>query len=730
MKTVLTPRFLTNLSLLLLALSGPAWSQGVRQAWRAQYDGPSGTVDRDPLIAVDPNGNVFVASDTGGATGPNMAIVKYSPGGTQLWDQIYDDSPGVESPQAIALDDDGSLYIAGVSWHSSRGGTDPGDYDLVVLKYDTHGNQVWKYYDDVLDSEHRDDEPVAISVENGKVHVVANLSSSSDSGILTLTLGADGNFPCASCWQQVFNPRNERAAAMALDDNGNVYVAGSQNSDFLLLKYSPNGSLLWAQGYDSPDGLTDAAHAIALDSAGNIYLTGESSRLYYETVKFEPTNGNVVWAQRYRPRVMSPKAKGIVVDSAGNVYVTGQRGTVKYTQTSNGTVATEAWAVQDFDSIFGLVALDGAGDVYVSGYVLGAQPNYLTAKYDATTGNRVWLQTYDGPRGGVDISTGLVVGADGTVYVTGYADVASWNDLVTIKYSPIVDDDGIDDSVDNCPEIANPFQEDEDEDGVGSLCDNCPSSTNPDQANSDRPEVVATIDDFESGSLSGWSFAQSTDGAAQGGRPAGAWNTTVVSPCLEGNSAVRLVAEATRDLFPHQVNASIETRVVGLSSLQFNICIEAIQGTGGRGHSLFFVVVADASDPAKFIRYYLSPSADSADIHIPAAPFSCMGFDRDVAQDFFQKHGEVLPAEVILNFERPPTTRRTPHRTVEFVPSTSRSTTFASETEATTWATRATTVRWLPIRDRKTSTRTATGMRARTVHSSGIPSRRTPTETA
>jgi len=43
------------------------------------------------------------------------------------------------------------------------------------------------------------------------------------------------------------------------------------------------------------------------------------------------------------------------------------------------------------------------------------------------------------------------------------------------------DGDGIPDSVDNCPHVANPDQKDTDGDGVGDACDNCPTVYNPTQ---------------------------------------------------------------------------------------------------------------------------------------------------------------------------------------------------------------------------------------------------------
>ena len=43
------------------------------------------------------------------------------------------------------------------------------------------------------------------------------------------------------------------------------------------------------------------------------------------------------------------------------------------------------------------------------------------------------------------------------------------------------DGDGVPDSIDNCPHVANPDQKDTDGDGVGDACDNCPTVYNPTQ---------------------------------------------------------------------------------------------------------------------------------------------------------------------------------------------------------------------------------------------------------
>ncbi len=69
---------------------------------------------------------------------------------------------------------------------------------------------------------------------------------------------------------------------------------------------------------------------------------------------------------------------------------------------------------------------------------------------------------------------------------------------------PDSDLDGIPDSQDNCPDMANNLQEDADGDGHGDVCDNCPDVLNPDQIDSDNDGLGDACDndqDAEDGAV-------------------------------------------------------------------------------------------------------------------------------------------------------------------------------------------------------------------------------------
>lgn len=114
---------------------------------------------------------------------------------------------------------------------------------------------------------------------------------------------------------------NEKLWRMAVDEDGNVFVTGYirgtfsdqgmsvtsvGGSDIVLLKYSPDGDLLWARTAGGPN--NDGAYGIDTDKAGNVYITGAYSGLavFGDTVvsNIDPDGVNLPFSfvARYSPQ--------------------------------------------------------------------------------------------------------------------------------------------------------------------------------------------------------------------------------------------------------------------------------------------------------------------------------------------------------------------------------------------------------------------------------------------
>jgi len=368
------------------------------QEWVVRYNGPGNSWDVATAIAVDNNGNVYVTGYSyGEGTSFDYATIKYNSNGQELWVRRYN-GPGndYDVATAIAVDNNGNVYVTGYSY--GRGTDD----DYATIKYNSDGQVVW------------------VARYNGP-----------------------GN-------------RDDVARAIAVDNNGNVYVTGySYNDytsfDYATIKYNANGQELWVRRYNGPANGNDEATAIAVDNNGNVYVTGGSygqgTYSDYATIKYN-ASGQELWVRRYNaPGYYYDEARAIAVDNNGNVYVTGyseEQGTFSdYTTIKYNSEGQEEW-VRRYNGLgyyydgATAIAVDNNGNVYVTGYSWGTYTDYATIKYNSN-GQELWVRRYNGPGYGYDKATAIAVDNNGNVYVTGYSwgGGGTYDDYATIKYSAV-----------------------------------------------------------------------------------------------------------------------------------------------------------------------------------------------------------------------------------------------------------------------------------------------------
>ena len=446
---------------LLCLLPALTRAQVAVQEWVQRYGGLG--VDAATALAVDASGNVFVT----GHMNRDYATIKYSGTGVPLWTNRYN-GPGNAFDNATSLAVEGSGNVVVTGWSSSDGLTNSSSSgnDYATIKYSSAGVPLWtnRYNGPGNDS----DTATAVTVDASGNAIVTGFSTGSGSNVdyATIKYSSAG----VPLWTNRYNGSengDDHAYALALDDTGNVFVTGRSLHPwnvtnyyvYATVAYSSAGQPLWTNFYRGPDWTVysqpangdNEAYALTVDSSSDVVVTGwsaGSNTSYYATIKYSGT-GVALWTNRY----MGPwpgwnVAYAVATDGSNNVFVTGRSwngSTGDY-----GTVAYSSTGVQLWANLYNgpgnstdyatAVAVDGNGNVIVTGSSYGAKSadsaeDYLTIMY-SKVGVQLWENRYTGPGHGEDVAVAVAVDGSGNVFVTGQSNgTNSSHYWATIKYS-------------------------------------------------------------------------------------------------------------------------------------------------------------------------------------------------------------------------------------------------------------------------------------------------------
>ncbi len=257
------------------------------------------------------------------------------------------------------------------------------------------------------------------------------------------------------------------------DVSGNLYLTGWYpdtltfgtftlttvgSNDIFIVKYDPNGNVLWAQSAGGT--LDDRAQGVSVDTSGNVFITGFS---YSPTITFGSitltntgntnvltakydTNGNPIWARSVGGG-NDNEGMSIATDPIGNAFVTGffisssltfgsvtltntgamDMFIVEYDPSGNVLWAKNAGGTGPDEGDF--VCVDASKNVYVTGSFYSSSIHFgsttinntgnedvFLAKYDAN-GNLVWVKDIGGTN--AEYSHNVCTDPGGNVYVVG-----------------------------------------------------------------------------------------------------------------------------------------------------------------------------------------------------------------------------------------------------------------------------------------------------------------------
>ena len=256
-------------------------------------------------VAIDIGGNIYVTGVSQGAFDGQLGhndddyfLTKYDSNGNKLWTGVYGGA-GADRGNALAFDGSGNLYLAGITYGTS--------YDIFVAKFPAAdlsslttppGSPVQTAtFGSIQTTTQPNDFAFHVAIDSaGFVYVsgttlgrLGSNTSAGDADTFVMKLDATANpATFTEVWtNQIGTSSYDRNGGLAVDGDGNVYVAGSTGlclpdpsncpktpgvNDMFVVKYDASGAQQWIRQVISPG--HDYVTSMAAGPGRSLYITG------------------------------------------------------------------------------------------------------------------------------------------------------------------------------------------------------------------------------------------------------------------------------------------------------------------------------------------------------------------------------------------------------------------------------------------------------------------------
>ncbi|CAM9112514.1 unnamed protein product [Ectocarpus sp. 4 AP-2014] len=234
-------------------------------------------------------------ADANAGEGTDFAAVKLEAGdGSEIW-RFQDGSSGADTLKSVAAAEDDTIVLAGYT-EGSLGGDNAGETDCVVVKLDADGGVLWRWQGGTAES---DICSAAVVAEDGSIVLAGNTMGSWDGSeanageedLVVVKLDKDGNQLWH--WQEGTSLKDRLFAAALCEDGGFVLAGYSEGgwaaadvgvggSDLIAVKLSPEGEVLW-RWQDGNAGSDWVTAATSTGSGGSIVLAGTTEATWQDS---------------------------------------------------------------------------------------------------------------------------------------------------------------------------------------------------------------------------------------------------------------------------------------------------------------------------------------------------------------------------------------------------------------------------------------------------------------